>query len=55
MGGLVAAVGVKIGLEPAASDGIGTQVVALVSSYLLGQGIADMGKERAKVEAANGL
>lgn len=42
------------GLPEETAATLGGYIVAIVSSYVLGQGIADHGKERAKIEAQNG-
>ncbi len=46
--GIVAVVLVKVGLEEGAAKGVSEQLVALVCAYLVGQGIADHGKEKEK-------
>jgi hypothetical protein len=46
-GVIMAAFGKKLGLDEAAV----TSIVATVVAYLVGQGIADHGKEAAKVQA----
>lgn len=38
---------------PEIDETTATQIVALVVSYIVGQGIADHGKEREKIKAAN--
>lgn len=47
---LLVIAGVKLGLDEETATFIADRVVVLGSGYLLGQGIADHGKERAKVE-----
>lgn len=49
--GAVVAVGAKLGLSEALGTQVATIVVTLVSTYVIGQGAADLGKEKAKVEA----
>lgn len=50
LAGLVLLGAKKLGLD--ITDDEAAAAVALLSSYLVGQGIADAGKERAKIEAA---
>jgi len=55
LAGLVAVALTKVlKLEPPAAKELGLQVAGLVSAYLVGQGIADHGKESKKLEIANG-
>ena len=39
-----------LGLDPAVAEDLSTKVVGLVMAYLLGQGVADHGKEKAIIE-----
>ncbi len=50
LAGLVATLVAKIGLE--SDEATVTQIVSLVAVYIGGQGLADMGKEKAKAESA---
>lgn len=50
--GLVTAVGARLGFDEAVAEQITQAVVLLVSAYLVSQGMADHGKERAKVGAS---
>ena len=50
--GLGVTAAVKMGLPEDAGKELSTQVVALVATYLGAQGIADAGKEKAKIEVA---
>lgn len=50
LAGLILLGAKKLGLD--ITDDEAAAAVALLSSYLVGQGIADAGKERAKIEAA---
>ncbi len=50
LAGLVATLVAKIGLE--LDEATVTQIVSLVAVYIGGQGLADMGKEKAKAESA---
>jgi len=43
--GLLMLLGAKIGLDESVSRGLSEQIVALVASFVVGQGIADHGKE----------
>jgi hypothetical protein len=52
--GSAAVVGVKLGMEAEQAKEVSMQLVALGSSYLIGQGVADHGKEKAKVEVEAG-
>ena len=47
--GLVVVLAGKIGLDFSEAEVLG--VIGLICSYIVGQGVADMGKEKAKVEA----
>lgn len=40
------------GLDPAAAESLVKVILGLVAAYVLGQGVADWGKEAAKVQAA---
>jgi hypothetical protein len=51
--GVVASAGARLGLDAATAESVSQAIVALVGCYLVGQGVADHGKERAKVEAAS--
>jgi len=46
----------QIGMDPAEATafaaGVSTKIAAMVSAYMVGQGLADNGKEKAKIEAA---
>lgn len=54
-GGLVAIiVSTLVGL-PEAESNINLFIMAIVNSYVIGQGIADHGKEKAKVESKNDI
>ncbi len=46
---VLVAIGAKVGLN--VGNDVLLPVVALVASYIVGQGIADSGKEKAKVDA----
>lgn len=46
--GMIVVIGTELGLD--LSTEALTGLIALISSWLLGQGIADNGKERAKIE-----
>ena len=46
LGSALITIGSSIGIP----ESVATQIVGLVASYVIGQGIADFGKERAKVE-----
>ena len=48
--GLIATLVAKIGWD--VPEETIAKVVALIASYIIGQGVADAGKERAKIEAA---
>jgi uncharacterized membrane protein (DUF441 family) len=48
LAGLIATLVAKIGWE--LDEATITQIVALVATYIAGQGLADLGKEKAKVE-----
>jgi hypothetical protein len=56
LAGMIAAVLVTVlghfhlALDPAAADVLSSKIIALVGTYVVGQGIADHGKERAKIE-----
>ncbi len=50
---LIVAAGV-IKLDEAARAQVMQGIMAIVGTYVVGQGIADHGKEKAKVEVANG-
>lgn len=52
-GGLSALAVRKLGLEPEVAAKLSEQLVALVAAYLVGQGLADLGKEARKVERAS--
>lgn len=39
-------------LDPAAAESLVKVILGLVGAYVLGQGVADWGKEKAKVESA---
>jgi len=41
----------KLGLPEEQAADLSTKLVALVASYMIGQGVADHGKEAAKIEA----
>lgn len=41
----------KLGLDEPAATELGREIVAVASAYMVGQGVADHGKERARVEA----
>lgn len=51
--GILAAVGAKLGLDAELSNELSRQIVALVATYMIGQGIADNGKEAAKVAVSS--
>lgn len=46
IGGLLVTVGTAIGIP----HGVTEEIVALVAAFVIGQGFADFGKEKAKVE-----
>lgn len=41
----------KLGLDEATATELAREIVALAAAYMVGQGVADHGKEAAKVEA----
>ena len=42
----------KFGWDPASFSDSSTEVVAMISAYIIGQGVADHGKEKVKLENA---
>lgn len=41
----------KLGFDEAMATEVSTQIVGLAAAALVGQGVADLGKEKAKIEA----
>ena len=53
--GILAAAGVQfLGLDEAKADEISRIVAGIVAAYVVGQGVADAGKEKVKAESVNG-
>ena len=49
--GCVLAIAVRLGMDPEAAKPVAEQIVALVAAYVVSQGVADHGKERALIQA----
>ena len=50
--GVAVTIAINLGLDPVLAKEIVPVVMTLIASYVVGQGIADHGKEAAKVHAA---
>ena len=49
--GALVAVGVRVGMDPEVAAKVSEQVMILVLGYMGSQAAADLGKEKAKIEA----
>ena len=49
--GMFISIAVTLGLDPAAAEAIVAVVVKCTLGFVVGQGVADLGKEKAKIEA----
>lgn len=52
--GVIVSIAIHLGLDPEVAKELVPDVVKIVVGFVVGQGIADFGKERAKIEA-NGV
>lgn len=49
LAGCISVIGVQfLGMDPTAADELSQKIMFLVSTYIIGQGVADFGKEKAK-------
>lgn len=55
LAGVLLTIAIRVGMDPVVAKDVIPGILTLVATYVLGQGIADHGKEKAKIVAESAL